>query len=518
MSAIQHPYYPIIYVRGYAGTMAEVENTSATPFMGFNLGSTKIRQTWTGDLEKYIFESPLVRLMKDHSYRDAYEDGSIVEGPVPPRSIFILRYYDEVSKSFGGGKQLEMEHFATRLAELIAEVREKVCGSDQKNRAVFKVYLVAHSMGGLICRCFLQNPKIGTPDLKKCVDKVFTYATPHNGIDVRVLGNVMSWLTENKIDNFNRKHMAEYLALEKSELSPDVPDNVYYLDGKFPEERFFCLVGTNAKDYLAAAGLADDVVGPLSDGLVRIENAAVAGAPRAFVHRSHSGSYGIVNSEEGYNNLVRFLFGDVRVTGTLKINKLTLPPEIQKLKDKKKKIKASYHIETVVRLRGKRWDLHRRTVDNNSAIFRTYADLFERAEGPRNPVLFSAYLSKSSWAKTNTNRADLGFNIELRILVPEYVVDGFLFLDNHFEGGCIFRDTLYAKVTPPQSESESPKVLYRYESCSSSDEWQSTKLSERGGSSFLDIPVNNPKAPGVDAVLEIKIDAWNQETSAADSK
>ena len=39
---ITPPFYPIIYVRGYAATMSEIEQTSATPYMGFNLGSTKI--------------------------------------------------------------------------------------------------------------------------------------------------------------------------------------------------------------------------------------------------------------------------------------------------------------------------------------------------------------------------------------------------------------------------------------------------------------------------------------------
>jgi hypothetical protein len=41
--------------------------------------------------------------------------------------------------------------------------------------------------------------------------------------------------------------------------------------------------------------------------------AYVEGAHRAMVHRSHSGRYGIVNSEEGYQNLRRFLFGDLRI-------------------------------------------------------------------------------------------------------------------------------------------------------------------------------------------------------------
>ena len=50
---------------------------------------------------------------------------------------------------------------------------------------------------------------------------------------------------------------------------------------------------------------------------MQIENAYVPGARFAFVHRSHSGRYGIVNSEEGYQNLRRFLLGDLEVTADL---------------------------------------------------------------------------------------------------------------------------------------------------------------------------------------------------------
>ena len=68
-----HPYYPVIYVRGFAMTQQAVEDTVADPYMGFNLGSTKTRQTWRGNRERLIFESPLLRLMKDHGYRDVYD-------------------------------------------------------------------------------------------------------------------------------------------------------------------------------------------------------------------------------------------------------------------------------------------------------------------------------------------------------------------------------------------------------------------------------------------------------------
>ena len=77
-AAIEAPFYPIIYVRGYAGSQGEVEDTAADPYMGFNLGATKLRQLWDGTCQRHYFESPLVRLMKDYGYRDVYVGGAMM--------------------------------------------------------------------------------------------------------------------------------------------------------------------------------------------------------------------------------------------------------------------------------------------------------------------------------------------------------------------------------------------------------------------------------------------------------
>ena len=74
-NAPQAPYHPIIYVRGFAATQGEIEETVADPYMGFNVGSTKARKSWTGDVKRFFFESPLVRLMSDHNYRDVFDEG-----------------------------------------------------------------------------------------------------------------------------------------------------------------------------------------------------------------------------------------------------------------------------------------------------------------------------------------------------------------------------------------------------------------------------------------------------------
>lgn len=414
MPALQHPYYPIIYVRGYAMTQDEIEDAVASPYMGFNLGSTKVKQEWDRSISMHIFESPLVRLMKDYQYQDSFRDGKPAEGPVPARSVHIYRYYDQASKQIGSDKTPSIEDAAQGLCDMILRVREQVCGDDAEARASFKVYLVAHSMGGLICRCFLQNPKVGTAEAKACVDKVFTYGTPHNGIDIRLFGlNVPSWFGLFDANNFSRDEMRKYLALPKN------AERVDSLNGAFDPNRFFCLVGTNHRDYtLAKLG-----IGPMSDGLVKIENAAVEGSPRAYVYRSHSGHFGLVNSEEGYQNLVRFLFGDTYVTGVMEVESLPLPPRVAEAKDKGKQIRASYLFEATVMPRGS-FSVHltERRADDSSAVFRTFDELMRPQtvgrELPRSPCLFSVFLDTKKIEVGST----LVFSVKLTVRSTDYQI------------------------------------------------------------------------------------------------
>ncbi len=527
---IKHPFYPIIYVRGFAGTMGQIDDTVSTPFMGFNLGSTKIRQLWNKKLEKIIFESPLIRLMKDLDYKDVYDGGDPLvdhirpvgsvtsKQKIPSRSVVIFRYYDEASEAFGKGKDIAITKYASMLNQLIENLRDEVTGGDPVELDKFKVYLVAHSMGGLICRCFLQNTRVGDPATKKLVDKVFTYATPHNGIDVRLLGNVPKLWFKDNADTFNRSVLRKEI-LKLGQKNGNSGDRVDYLDGHFPPDRFFCLVGTDSKDYGAAAGLSRVAVGPHSDGLVRITNATVQGSPRAFVHRSHSGDYGIVNSESGYQNLTRFLFGNVRIDGSLVMDSLSLPKQIQKKKDQGKDIKASYHFECVVRTRGARWDMHRRVVSETSSIHRTYEELFE-APVVRSPYLFSQFLSAGSWAKAKQARRSLGFQIDLRVLVPEYTIDNQLWLDDHYDGGYIYNERIAIEVTPASKKSgQGAPPLVRYGVESRNGPGLATKTAvikllradgNHGIPSYeIAIPVVRNSKPGIAAQLILKVTPWN---------
>lgn len=503
---IEAPYYPIIYLRGYAGSQGEIEDTVSTPYMGFNLGATRIRQLHTGKVRPHVFESPVIRLMKDHGYVDAYHDGQILpQGPIPSRSIWIFRYYDIADEDFGEGNRKEIEFHAKKLREFLLHVRHAVLDKNEDPER-FRAYLVAHSMGGLICRSYLQHPEI--PDLegnreasgnwrKKGVDKLFTYGTPHGGIEFRRgLGwaeGLRDFFDPNNAGNFGPKRMREFLGLPES-----TPLNS--MNERYPEERIFCLIGTDSRDYAAAGGLARRAVGPLSDGLVQIKNASVLGAPRAFVHRSHSGYYGLVNSESGYQNLRRFLFGDTRVLVEVTDVQVTLPPQVQNEKDNGRKIRASYHIDTFLSARGVPVELNRRTYDEGSAIFRTYDQLTQRRT-----KLFTTFLMRN--ARVNPRRASLGFALGLQVRVPEYEVDGFL-LDDHYEGGILFGDKLNIEVTA-QIDGAS-RVFYGWDSRTPNRTSRQLNLDQQQGSLIGSIPfASRAKRPGISGNIRLTITQWN---------
>lgn len=522
----QHPYHPIIYVRGFAATQGEIEETVADPYMGFNIGSTKSRVAWTGDVKRFYFESPLVRLMGDHKYEDVFVDGDDLvaaertEHPIPYRCIIIYRYYDEASKDFGEGKTPPIESFAKGLDKLILRLREKICANKENNvtPADFRVHLVAHSMGGLVCRAFLQNPTLGSAEGRGAVDKLFTYATPHNGIDMRIVRNVPGWLSFGDVNNFNRERMAGYLALPKG-------DDVSVVKS-FPPERIFNLVGTNSRDYTVAGGVSAWAAGDASDGLVRIENATThgpgadgkdVGSPRAFVHRSHSGYYGIVNSEEGYQNLTRFLFGELRVDGILDIDDITLPAEVQKALEEKKTVRASYQFEVAASVRGCQWQMTRREVRENSAIFRTYDELFPGKNGTKrlpdrtnSPRLFSVFLDSKKSVKTSKS---VSFALDIKVLVPDYEMDGVLFTKRHYEGGFIFRELILVEAFPDAAALGGWRIKYGYQDINPGKPGVDAMTRPLDGDNAkrglaFDIPIEQKARPGLRGALRIEARPW----------
>ncbi|HEY0334920.1 MAG TPA: hypothetical protein VGC74_14620 [Stenotrophomonas sp.] len=537
------PYYPIIYVRGYAMTRNEMDQTSADPFCGFNLGSTVYRAVAERDRapRKYVFESPVVRLMSEFGYGDVYEDGQDILDPgwqsnsdgqpsgnqLGSRSIVIHRYYDPSSSLFGGGKTPSIEESARKLSELIARVRELICSNpaNQVTPAQFRCHLVAHSMGGLVCRAFLQNPALDPATTHGCVDKFFTYATPHNGIDT-IAGNVPSWLNAFDIDNFDRdKRMPQYLAL--GDLPGKHEGRVDLLpEARFPSRNVFCMVGTNRADYDAAAGLSRTFVGNGSDGLVKIENAVLQGVnadgslgdycARAYAFRSHSGFYGIVNSEEAFQNLARFLFGDVRVDIWMQLDEIRLPEPVQQAADQGRDIDALYQVEMLASPRGKLWFLTRRVAEEDSVACIRHATW--KKEVPH--YLSSVFLSNA--ARVDPSKRSLSYSVTLGIRVPDYEIERKLWINQHYEGGYLFRNSIVLEMVPPLREGAAWKVKYAWQDAGVASATHDVDVAAdqmRQQRVDIDIPFDShtvapdgrrlPSRPGVRGRLKLRISGWN---------
>lgn len=442
-------FYPIVYVRGYAMRESEVEDTFNKPYYGFNLGSTQFRLSADETPTMRIFESPVVRLIKQERYVDSFNrfldrKNRPVRNSVPEarpavdwrRTLWTFRFYDRESQLLGESPREEIEGYARDLALFLDEVR-RACGSPPD----FRVNLVAHSMGGLITRCYLQNKGLFQQEALRGVEpvvinKMFTYGTPHGGITFRRgLGwveNVRDLVGAWGSDTFGEKRMREFLSLpEESDLR--------VLDAArqdFDISRVFCLVGTNYKDY--TVWISKRSVGPGSDGLVAIENAYMKGASRAYVHLAHSGPFGMVNSEEGYQNLKRFLFGDIRYEITLEpIHVKRQLPEVQK------DDKLDYLlVNTNVVIRGLSTYVQVRQEGNQSAIVLPMlrSNTEEQTDNFAGEHLYTGYMSRSEIKVARSDgfmRGAIDLHIE-----PHYTHEGWI-RTSRFEGEAVLNDRLH---------------------------------------------------------------------------
>lgn len=523
--------YPLIYVRGYAMTESERDETTADPFCGFNVGSTVYRATVdkNASAQKFVFESPVVRLLAEYQYRSVYQNGLDILDPdwkpspdetgkdvdgIASASVIIYRYYDSGSGLLGDGSARDVKVYAKGLSDLILRVRDLVAQREGPlGPEGFRCYLAAHSMGGLVVRAFLQNPALGDAAARACVDKVFTYATPHNGIDLGGI-NVPSWLTANELNTFNRDKMADFLG------TPAVDGRVDYLPATaFPPERVFCMVGSNRGDYEVGKGLSRMFAGHGSDGLVRIDNASLwsrdaAGKPRpvatAYTYRSHSGYFGIVNSEEAYQNLVRFLFGDVRVDLWFDVDGVTLPPDIPKDAD----VDALYQVELLAAPRGKRWYLSRRVAEEDSPACRTHKELTDPATADRRAIYLSTVFLANK-ARVQQDRPTLAYAMTLGVRVPDYQVNKKFWLDGHYEGSALFRDTLVIEIAPPQPGDAAKKwqVQYGWQTDTAGRATLPISYQEvADGKLKFVVPLSTtgaaPAAPGISGKVRLEVSAW----------
>jgi hypothetical protein len=261
-------------------------------------------------------------------------------------------------------------------------------------------------------------------------------------------------------------------------------------------------------------GISRSFAGHGSDGLVRVGNASVWGVnakgevttpcATAYTYRSHSGFFGIVNSEEAYQNLTRFLFGDLRADIWLDVESVQLPPALQG-----KPVNALYQFEILAAPRGLRWYLTRRTAEEDSVACRSHFEIVDPANThARSIFLSSVFLANR--ARVDPARRSLAYSLTLGVRVPDYEIERKFWSDTHYEGGYLFRDAVIIETTPPAIPGEEWQVAF---------DWQSRNMGKAGtplafsrqkpGKIELSIPFDSKTAPGIAGKLRFVVSPWN---------
>lgn len=347
-----------------------------------------------------------------------------------------------------------------------------------------KVYLVAHSMGGMVCRCLLQKV-YDKGEAAEHVDKLFTFGTPHAGIHFDITGGRLLEKLRDLVgchgsDNFGPEQMYKYLTRDPERTIPDNWDPRVIPPDAFDTDRVFCTIGTNAGDYAVAAGLSRSAVGPQSDGLVQIESAYVRGAHRAYIHRSHSGRYGMVNSEEGYQNLQRFFFGEYKV-------KMSLSQFVLDFSDNANPTipDISYFVETQVSVRGLAILMHERTIQHFCADAideKTYKERYSDADC--NLPLFTSFLLNKR------NDGTMRYMIRIALYKQQYE-KGFLVFRDHMERLPLWSDSLIVQLNATAAGGYS--AIYSWNSESSTPDNEMMASPEGAGDQirhFVPLPMN----------------------------
>jgi hypothetical protein len=120
-------------------------------------------------------------------------------------------------------------------------------------------------------------------------------------------------------------------------------------------------------------------------------------------------------------------------------------------------------------------------------------------------VLFNVFLDMSQ-SQTGTS---VSFALDLCVRVPQYEVDGALFLKDHYEGGYLYRDTIMLEAVPPSDPAGRWRFDYAFLGQRAEPRRTAEAVDGGDGSMSFEIPIEQPHPPGIRARLRVKTSYWN---------
>jgi hypothetical protein len=130
-----------------------------------------------------------------------------------------------------------------------------------------------------------------------------------------------------------------------------------------------------------------------------------------------------------------------------------------------------------------------------------------RIKQGRPVFLLTAFLLDA--ARVARRRRSLGFSLDLRVMVPEYVIEKKWRPDDHYDGGYIFRDKINLEVT--LGSGKPPSLKYGMDSRSPNRATRTDAVTRDLGNGRFEfrIPVKQKARPGIDAELVLRTGPWS---------
>jgi hypothetical protein len=101
------------------------------------------------------------------------------------------------------------------------------------------------------------------------------------------------------------------------------------------------------------------------------------------------------------------------------------------------------------------------------------------------------------------------------VLVPDYVVDGLLFMKRHYEGGFIYRELILVEAFPDETAPAGWRIKYGYQDMNPGKPGVDAETrpphqgeTESAGIAF-DIPIEQKARPGLRGTLRIEARPWS---------
>jgi hypothetical protein len=113
-------------------------------------------------------------------------------------------------------------------------------------------------------------------------------------------------------------------------------------------------------------------------------------------------------------------------------------------------------------------------------------------------------------ARVNPARPSLAYSMVLGVRVPDYEIDRRLWINEHYEGGYLFRDAVVVELVPPEQEGGPWQIEH---------DWQSDNLGKAsrpldpkelaGGKVEVLIPFESTTRPGIRGRVRFVVGQWN---------